>query len=400
MFSQANEVGCTLLLNVNNELRDVAKGSIVMPTSRVFHGNEMPPHVYRVRVDRPFPGCEDLHPPYQPPMADSELKLGGLKNYMCLWPKTLIRLNTTSVSAASQGKVTPPVVVSAFGPGADDDQHEASAPIDDFIAELDHNYQAPHVDYQREEETSAGPKAAQTLKKNLFGSQNTPEDAAFTATQQPTFVSPNTLLGAARSAMIDTGTPACLKKKKQRKRPNKKASDANASSSQQAPPVRVLDKLPSKWRQVHWLGQPMLPPDELAQMTGDLRSMHDHILRLENDLLSMSSPTYPVHVVKVPCGMGFMDTYPTEVMFIRFSDIFNVYNMKQLHRTLVRLVALSMAHDIITERTPEVVIMDPFYMMESVMSNRGDRLIATKVITEFLVENKEKKVFLIPYFPE
>ena len=42
MFSQANVVGCTFLLDVNNELKDVAKGSIVQPLHRVFHTVHMP----------------------------------------------------------------------------------------------------------------------------------------------------------------------------------------------------------------------------------------------------------------------------------------------------------------------------------------------------------------------
>ena len=49
MFSQgAANVLCTLLHFVNDELVDVAKGKIVQPGSRVFHGNQMPPTVYRL----------------------------------------------------------------------------------------------------------------------------------------------------------------------------------------------------------------------------------------------------------------------------------------------------------------------------------------------------------------
>jgi hypothetical protein len=118
MFSQAPEVACTLLLNVNNELKDVAKGKIVWPQNRRFHNEDMPHGVHRVRVDRVLQGCGDLYPPNQPPEVDSELKVGGLRNHLLLWPKTLIQLNAPSGSAASQGKVTPPVA-SAFA-GADD----------------------------------------------------------------------------------------------------------------------------------------------------------------------------------------------------------------------------------------------------------------------------------------
>jgi len=131
-----------------------------------------------------------------------------------------------------------------------------------------------------------------------------------------------------------------------------------------------------------------------------MRSVHDTVLHVEKELLKMKSPTYSVHVVKVPKGMGFVDINPAEVFFIRFDDIFNVFHLRRLHHTVVRLVALSLAHQIIREETPGVAIMDPFYMLESVMRSLGDRVIAKKQIEEFLVANKHKEIILMPYFRE
>ena len=105
-------------------------------------------------------------------------------------------------------------------------------------------------------------------------------------------------------------------------------------------------------------------------------------------------------MVKVPKGMGFVDKDPAEVFFLRFDDIFNMFHLKRLHPTLVRLVALSMAHQIIREETPGIAIMDPYYMLESNLRNPGDRVIVTKQIEEFLVANKQKEIILLPYFPE
>ena len=110
MFSQAIETACTLLLAVNNELKDVAKGFIIQPQHRKFHGVDMPHDVHRVRVSHSLPGCGDLYPPNQPADEDHELKVAELRNHVLLWPKALIRLrNATVGSATSQGKVTPPV---------------------------------------------------------------------------------------------------------------------------------------------------------------------------------------------------------------------------------------------------------------------------------------------------
>ena len=74
MFSQGAgaDVPCTLLHFMGSELIDVAKGRIVQPGSRVFHGNQMPPTVYRVQLVRVLPGFDDMLPPYRPHGADED----------------------------------------------------------------------------------------------------------------------------------------------------------------------------------------------------------------------------------------------------------------------------------------------------------------------------------------
>jgi hypothetical protein len=67
---------------------------------------------------------------------------------------------------------------------------------------------------------------------------------------------------------------------------------------------------------------------------------------------------------------------------------------------VVQLVGLSMALQIIREETPSVTIMDPLYMLESIMRSYGDRVIVKKQIENFLVGNNQKEVILMPYFPE
>ena len=116
--------------------------------------------------------------------------------------------------------------------------------------------------------------------------------------------------------------------------------------------------------------------------------------------LKSQSPSYPLHVVKVPKDMGFVDKNYGDVFFIRYDDIFNLFHFKRLDRSLVRLVSLSLSHQIIIEKTPNTAIMDPFYMLESNMANHGNRVIVTKQIEDFMVANKHKKILLMPYFPE
>ena len=75
---------------MGGELVDVAKGRIVQPGNRVFHGNPMPPTVYRVQLVRVLWGCGDLLPPYRPPGADEEdeMTLIPCVNLPLIWPKS------------------------------------------------------------------------------------------------------------------------------------------------------------------------------------------------------------------------------------------------------------------------------------------------------------------------
>jgi hypothetical protein len=59
-----------------------------------------------------------------------------------------------------------------------------------------------------------------------------------------------------------------------------------------------------------------------------------------------------------------------------------------------------MAHDIIVERRGRVAIMDPFYLDELFLDAPGNRVIVLKYIEDFMVDNKDKDFFLMPYFPE
>jgi hypothetical protein len=77
-------------------------------------------------------------------------------------------------------------------------------------------------------------------------------------------------------------------------------------------------------------------------------------------------------VVKVPTNVGFVDGYPGDLFFIRFEDIFRFLHMFWMDKSLVRVISLSMAHDIIVERRGRVAIMDPFYMDELFLGAPGN----------------------------
>jgi hypothetical protein len=45
-------------------------------------------------------------------------------------------------------------------------------------------------------------------------------------------------------------------------------------------------------------------------------------------------------------------------------------------------------------------VSDPFYMDEVLRGALGNRMIVSKYIENFMIDNKDKDCFLMPYFPE
>jgi hypothetical protein len=145
VFLQEPITACTLLLKLENQYKDVAKGSIMMPVNRIYHYNRMPDSMQWVQVTMALLFYEDLYPPSRPADAESKLNAGQLRNHILLWPKAIIWLNTNSRLAASQDKVTPPVALvlpsqgklTAPSVSAASQQRVTPAPADDPL-EPDH----------------------------------------------------------------------------------------------------------------------------------------------------------------------------------------------------------------------------------------------------------------------
>jgi hypothetical protein len=51
----------------------------------------------------------------------------------------------------------------------------------------------------------------------------------------------------------------------------------------------------------------MLPEHVVSKLTGDMRSVHETVIYMEQELLKMKSPSCLLHVAKVPTSMGFVD---------------------------------------------------------------------------------------------
>ncbi|XBI02221.1 hypothetical protein VPH35_130817 [Triticum aestivum] len=142
----------------------------------------------------------------------------------------------------------------------------------------------------------------------------------------------------------------------------------------------------------------MLPTNLLNAATGAMRSLHDIVLSLEKRRLSENDVAYPVFVAKVPEDKGFVDSTMGGMIVLRFDDIFAMFNLHPLHYTFVRLFSLSMEMRIIRDKTPDIVIVDPFYMRAKILGSAGDRQVASSYLEGVIPANPDKDNFLVPYF--
>ena len=121
----------------------------------------------------------------------------------------------------------------------------------------------------------------------------------------------------------------------------------------------------------------------------------------ENTETFSSLTSYPELVARVPEGKCYVDTRPEEVFFLRFDHIFDMFLARQLDFTIVRLFALHMSSVMKREEVSQICVADPYYMHESFLS-LGDfeRETARDYLQNFMVENKDQEIVLLPYHPK
>jgi hypothetical protein len=153
---------------------------------------------------------------------------------------------------------------------------------------------------------------------------------------------------AIADAMQAQNTVERAPKKHHRKRPNKKGGP---SGSQPAPKTIQIsqDRIPSRWRTCHVAGEPMISPEMLQALTGYSKDLHELVLSTEQRLLASKEKTYPVFTAKVPEGLAFVDKSPGDLLFVRFDELFDMYHMRWLYPSLVRLFAVYQAYMITKE---------------------------------------------------
>ncbi|KAK1605566.1 hypothetical protein QYE76_029239 [Lolium multiflorum] len=251
-------------------------------------------------------------------------------------------------------------------------------------------------------------------------SQDTPPEAGNPAQVKPaTVFSPNTLrktiIGEPPKSTPATSeappapeappsapqAPPVGQVKKGRKRGAKKG----ASSSQPAPKrIRADDMVPPTpdgLPRCHEAGKPILPPDMEHLASGQMLPLQHSIHYQESVLLKEKDPNYPVFSVKVPSDQNFVNEDPTDIFFIAFEDVFNLFHSKRLDYNLVRLYAINLQMKINRERPRHIAVADPYYMRDSQLQDGSrTRTKAVRYLQNFMLTHKESNTILLPVFPE
>ena len=130
-----------------------------------------------------------------------------------------------------------------------------------------------------------------------------------------------------------------LPPKKHRKRERKDNNKA-AAMIQPPPQPRVQDRIPVPGAaKYHIAGEPILPKASVHAIHVDLRRLHDDVMRREKILIASENPVYPLYVVNVPRQRLYVDTITAEKFFLRFDYIFDMFHLKKLDFTFLRLYA-------------------------------------------------------------
>ena len=413
VFLQGDLVKCMLLAKLDGRLRDVSTGFIAHPQSRMFHNKPMPDDVFRVSVDRVLPSCSLVDPPFQPHQATTYKHLGDCHNWPLLWPKSQIRVRPQGTTTPSPTLPTAPTaphgkavaaapdyerIDMAMGQTMDDDDEadymDTAVDVDAYINTGADGLFMPSYgkSYARQ---SRDPAAPSTCTQRLnFSSQETPPPVEVPQTQPAKArvgISPGTLHKVANETIAIPLVDNTKKGRKRNKGPTKKA--------QARPPLRDEPPPPKGFQYgFHRAGVPMLDEEMLKAASGTMRSLHDSVLYIEQDLLKEKKPRHPVFVVKVPADLDFVLQNEADMFFVRFEDIYKMLHLKRMHHTLVRLYSLKMAYLTIKDKTPGVAIVDPFYMRESIM--RDDPRVVVEYLQDFMLKHKREPYLLMPYFPE
>ena len=98
--------------------------------------------------------------------------------------------------------------------------------------------------------------------------------------------------------------------------------------------------------------------------------------------------------------MSYVDSFPADKFFLRFNYIFDMFHVKKLDFTFVRLYALHMNYIIGVEKIPYICVADLYFLHEAFLGVCAKHCeYAWEYIVNFMLANKDKEAILVPYHP-
>ena len=119
----------------------------------------------------------------------------------------------------------------------------------------------------------------------------------------------------------------------------------------------------------------------------------------ENHLLTRpNTDTRPLFAAKVAQDFSFVDTFPADLILLRFEDIFGLSHLHRLDSSLIRYHALHQAYMISKESNSKITIADPYHLYENMLTTtQGTQLLLEYIVDTFMQQNRQKEIMLLPF---
>jgi hypothetical protein len=89
-----------------------------------------------------------------------------------------------------------------------------------------------------------------------------------------------------------------------------------------------------QWRDYHISGEPMVSMGEYADLSMELKILHDDILQVQRSPFVDNDSLY---TVKDLSGLHFIEAYPADKFYLDFRVIFVMFILLKLEASLIRL---------------------------------------------------------------
>ena len=134
-------------------------------------------------------------------------------------------------------------------------------------------------------------------------------------------------------------------------------------------------------------------------MVGDAKHLHERVLSYETHLLTQpNTDRRPLFAAKFPQGFSFVDTFPADLILLRFEDIFGLFHLHRLDSSLIRYHALHQAYMISKESNSNIAIADPYHLYENMLTTpQGTQMVLEYIVDTFMQQNRLKEIMLLPF---